>query len=64
MAFVCTMEDKVIFHVRDESSGDMVKAECYVERGNSKVLRQLIHQYMFPNKTDKDFEESFQLIMR
>ena len=64
MAFVYTMEDKVIFHIRDESSGDVVKAECYIERGDSEGLRRLIHQHMFPNKTDKDFEDSFQLIMR
>ena len=64
MAFVYKMEDKVTLHIRDESSGEIIRQECYIERGDSEALRQFIHQHMFPNKTDKDFEDSFQLIMR
>ena len=53
--------DLVTFHVRD-TSGNIQKYSEYIGRGDSENLRYYIHMYMFPNKSKKDFNQSFRNI--
>ena len=53
--------DLVIFHVRG-NEGNIKKYSEYIARGDGEKLRYYIRLYMFPNKSKKDFDQSFRNI--